>query len=83
LLRCLEKEPSARPQNANELKALLLSANVPSWTEAEARECWQRLAARRTQAPDSTPSDSQRFSPLVMTVDLRQRALSDTEASPP
>ena len=41
ILRCLEKDPAARPQSAGELAAALLGTGLPGgWTKAEARAWW-------------------------------------------
>jgi tRNA A-37 threonylcarbamoyl transferase component Bud32 len=42
ILRCLEKDPGQRPQNAEELLRLLRACGVgPSWDRERAREWWE------------------------------------------
>jgi hypothetical protein len=41
VLSCLEKKREDRPQTAPELDALLAAcADVPAWTQADARRWW-------------------------------------------
>ena len=41
-MKCLAKEPAARPQTACELRELLDACeDVGPWTQAEAREWWE------------------------------------------
>ncbi len=42
VLSCLEKKREDRPQTAPELDALLVAcADVPEWTQADARRWWR------------------------------------------
>jgi serine/threonine-protein kinase len=70
LLRCLEKEPAARPQSAAEFAAQLVACAPAGWTEPEARECWHRL---RHLGQQSGPRHAH-FSPTLVEVDLKRRA---------
>ena len=45
ILRCLEKEPAARPQSAEELSQLLRASGlVDEWTQDRARAWWEEAA---------------------------------------
>ncbi len=53
VLRCLEKDPSARPSSVSELSSELQALGIEGlWTEARAREWWRvhHLAAPRDEA---------------------------------
>jgi len=51
LLRCLDKDPDARPASAWELREALLALDVPAWSPDDAAAWWSRHAP----APDTTP----------------------------
>lgn len=72
LLRCLAKDPAARPQAASELGAELLAALPGGWTEAEAAACWQRL---RISNPELAASHAH-FSPTLVEIDMQRRGRS-------
>ncbi|HEX5133038.1 MAG TPA: serine/threonine-protein kinase [Candidatus Krumholzibacteria bacterium] len=42
VLACLAKDPAARPQSARELSVRLDELKLEAWTEARAREWWER-----------------------------------------
>jgi serine/threonine-protein kinase len=42
ILRCLEKEPSARPATASEVERMLAACDVTPWTDDDAAAWWKR-----------------------------------------
>ncbi len=75
LLRCLAKDPAARPTDADELReALLACADAGSWTVAEARSWWSEFAAGLSGA--SLDGDDIPMSRTGLVVDLDSRLLS-------
>jgi serine/threonine-protein kinase len=42
VLKCLEKDPNARPATAREVERMLAACSVPPWTEDDAAAWWQR-----------------------------------------
>ena len=52
VLRCLAKDPAARPQSVRELGEALAACPCPgAWTQAEARAWWTRFIGQPTDAP--------------------------------
>jgi serine/threonine-protein kinase len=68
ILRCLAKDPAARPASALALLAELQACGVPEWREEQARSWW----LRRKQSA-ARPAGQAR-SPTLIDVDLRARA---------
>jgi serine/threonine-protein kinase len=62
LMRCLEKDPAARPQSVEELSRELAQLDLPAWTDVKARAWWaergaklrERLADRKQREPSAT-----------------------------
>jgi eukaryotic-like serine/threonine-protein kinase len=55
LMRCLSKDPDARPQSATELLHALAALDIPAWTELQARSWWlQRDRDANTHAQAAT-----------------------------
>jgi serine/threonine protein kinase len=50
LMRCLAKDPAARPQSANELLRELSAAAVPIWTDEQASSWWLQRSHTAEQA---------------------------------
>ena len=71
ILRCLEKDPAARPQTAREVKELLgRCRSAGEWTERDAATWWDRRAA----GPAVAPAKSAGATALALTIDVRERA---------
>lgn len=69
ILRCLEKDPSARPRDAAELVTLLdQCADVPAWTDEEARAWWAECAPKLRECRECTPS-----TPKTLAIDVKKR----------
>jgi hypothetical protein len=72
ILRCLEKDPGARPANAGELLAALERCRVEgSWGRREAREWWGLWWSRHPAPVDEPPTPSSH--PSGYGVDLVER----------
>jgi serine/threonine-protein kinase len=63
VLKCLEKEPGARPSTARDVERMLAACDVPPWTEEDAASWWTRhlppaspLRAFSETSPHAPPS---------------------------
>jgi serine/threonine-protein kinase len=68
MMRCLEKDPAARPTSAAELRRDLLTVDMKAWPDAEARGWWERYreTSQALETATETPT-------TTMTVDLAAR----------
>ena len=74
VLRCLAKDPDARPSNATSLRDALLACDVEPWSDDDARGWWADHAGflpRRTKEPAHG----------ALTIDLQDRAGNVTPAA--
>ena len=72
IMRCLEKKPAERYENASALLQALRACGVAEWTEAQAEAAWQRVAGRSDPAAATAltlPVDS----PSALDIDLGRR----------
>jgi serine/threonine-protein kinase len=77
ILRCLAKDPAARPQNAAALAAELAACEIDGWSEPDARAWWASWRGRRKGKPGSpTDPDDLHLSPSLLEVDVHGRARS-------
>jgi eukaryotic-like serine/threonine-protein kinase len=73
LLRCLEKDPGARPQSAEELKAALLATPAAAeWTPL-ARIAWWDAYANRPAVPAGVEADQASTPMATVRIDLASR----------
>lgn len=75
VLRCLAKRPDERFESAAALFAALRECGTPVWTDAEAKQAWQRVARGRdaqTATARTVPTDS----PSALAIDLGRRSNS-------
>jgi len=76
LLRCLAKDPDARPSSAHELSRLLDGIDAPAWTREDGDRWWRErapsvlAAVQEHRSADSTPG------PRTIAVDLERRTPS-------
>jgi eukaryotic-like serine/threonine-protein kinase len=73
MLRCLNKQPEARPQSALALADELRGCGVPEWSEEQARRWWARRSA--PQLGPAARSDID-LSPTLLEIDVRGRVRS-------
>ncbi len=68
VLRCVEKDPAARPVSAAAFRASLLDLRDVEWSEADARKSWTALrdALRASEATERA------VNPHTMTIDVRR-----------
>lgn len=69
VMRCLEKDPAARPRDVAELIELLDACEAPEWSEGAAREWWRDRAPELRRASDH---DVER--PVTLAIDLDKRS---------
>ena len=74
LMRCLAKDPAARPQSARELLGLLSQCGAQAWNEAEASAWWSRF--RSGVAPLAGAREALEHSPTLLEVDVLARGTS-------
>ncbi len=58
ILKCLEKEPDARPGSAGELERMLAACDVPAWTEEDAAAWWEQHLPRTSSLRSSNQTVS-------------------------
>ncbi len=74
VLRCLAREPSARPASALALREALLSCKLEdSWDEREAHEWWRQHGAHCCGQGQKTPAASASTVERTVIVDYRDR----------
>ena len=56
-LSCLEKDPERRPPDARALQDALDAADMPRWTEADARARWAASALLAASSEGTSPTD--------------------------
>ena len=73
IMKCLEKEPSNRPQSAQALVAILRSSSAyQTWTDSQAAEWWKEFQKRRASRP-SPDSQATAISEPTLQIQLDQR----------
>jgi serine/threonine protein kinase len=58
VLRCLAKDPGARPTSADELARALAACAVPPWSEEDAARWWRERGPALERHPDALPGSS-------------------------
>lgn len=73
LMQCLAKDPAHRPASAQHIaEALSQLATGDSWTDAEARQWWQRFMPKQTKGSLPKTSSSAEFAATVA-IEVRHR----------
>ncbi len=69
VLRCLEKDPNARPESAAALDLLLRDCGVDAWTAAEASAWWEAHLPECTVAPGGSAEATMRDAVIGATLE--------------
>ncbi len=74
ILKCLEKDPAARPQSAEELSALLMACPMKNpWTLARRRAWWAEHRARAETVSPAGPASESVAEDVPVEIDLSER----------
>jgi serine/threonine-protein kinase len=63
ILKCLEKDPGARPSSAADVERMLAACKIPRWTDEDASAWWARHLP--PTSPLRTASQAQPLAPLA------------------